>query len=253
LRSVHARRECVRMKRKAVDDTRSRSLSTRNHSSMAAGLASAVALFRLPRASPPCAACPVVPAVRVRRSDADRSLGRHPPPDAGAPARHNRGYGHSSSSRAIARDRFEGVASCKLRGPITLTFHDGGINVGGNAALGIVARRARLDKADSRIDPERKCALLAVPPIGQAPVLGSVRSDQQVQAAAIGALARLDLPLRIPANRILERHAGISIPASVTYQQIPTRSWDVSRRWTNVDERPGRRIDRQNKEFCRLR
>jgi hypothetical protein len=41
--------------------------------------------------------------------------------------------------------------------------------------------------------------LLAVPPIGQAPVLGSVWSDQQVQAAAIGELARLGLSLRIPA------------------------------------------------------
>jgi hypothetical protein len=42
----------------------------------------------------------------------------------------------------FARDRFEGIASCNLRGPFTLTFHDGGIDVGGDAALGIVARRA---------------------------------------------------------------------------------------------------------------
>jgi predicted nicotinamide N-methyase len=61
-------------------------------------------------------------------------------------------------------------------------------------ALGIIARRARLHKSDSRIDAERKRALLAAPPIGQAPVFGSVRSDQQVQTA-IGELARLGLPL----------------------------------------------------------
>jgi hypothetical protein len=82
------------------------------------------------------------------------------------------------------------------------------------------SRDARLDKPDSRIDAERKRALLALPPVGQAPVLGSVRTDQQVQAAAIGELARLDLPLRIPTLCIRERHVGISIMALMTYQQI---------------------------------
>ena len=112
------------------------------------------------------------------------------------------------------------------------------------------SRDARLDKPDSRIDAERKRALLALPPVGQAPVLGSVRSDQQVQAAAIGELARLDLPLRIPTLCIRERHVGISIMASMTYQQKP---WDVSKRWTNVCERRGSNISLQNKEFGSLR
>lgn len=84
----------------------------------------------------------------------------------------------------------------------------------------MLAAILRLTSSRDATDAQRERALLAVPPIGQAPVLRSVRSGQQMQAAAIGELVRLDLPLRIPALRIRERHVGISILASMTYQQI---------------------------------
>ena len=77
----------------------------------------------------------------------------------------------------FARDRFEGIASCNLRGPYTFMFHDGRIDIGSKVTLGFIPRRARLHKPNSRIDADRKGALFAMPPIGQAPVLGSVRID----------------------------------------------------------------------------
>src|SRR5258705_1439641 len=59
-----------------------------------------------------------------------------------------------------------------------------------------------------------------MPSICQAPVLCSVRIDQEVQAAAIGKLVRLILRLGISASHIRQWHVGISLLASIRYQQI---------------------------------
>ena len=43
--------------------------------------------------------------------------------------------------------------------------------------FGFIPRSARLHQPNGRIDADCKGALLAMPPIGQAPVFGSVRID----------------------------------------------------------------------------
>jgi hypothetical protein len=110
----------------------------------------------------------------------------------------------------LACDGFEGIVSRNLCGSLTLLFHYGRVDTSSKVTLGFIPRRARLHQPDGGIDADCKGALLAMPPIGQAPVFGSVRIDQEVQAAAVGELARLDLPLGIPALRIREWHVGIS-------------------------------------------
>jgi hypothetical protein len=77
----------------------------------------------------------------------------------------------------FACDRFEGIAGCNLRGPFSLTFQDGRIDIGSEVPLGFIARGARFHQPNGWIDAECKRALFAVPPKGQAPVLGSIRID----------------------------------------------------------------------------
>jgi hypothetical protein len=158
--------------------------------------------FRPPRASRPCVAYRAVPVVRVQQrtstnrwEDVRLETSEYLLSVVGA-------TGVLPVFVPFARDRFEGIANGDLGSPFALSFHCGRIDVCSKAALGIIARCARLHEPDSWIDAKRKRALLAMPPICQAPVLCSVRIDQKVQTAAIGELVRLDLRLGISAFHI---------------------------------------------------
>ena len=71
-------------------------------------------------------------------------MGENPPPDVGGSAQRNRSYCTLPVFVPLARDRFEGIVSRNLRGPFTLPFHYGRIDVSSEVTFGFIPRSVRL-------------------------------------------------------------------------------------------------------------